>query len=194
MLFRLRGDTLIKNLHRISLWLPSICHKNNVPGTECVRQWIIFEFTKRKIILSGSSFHKALWILSHWMFNPFACKYPFILLKPDFGKSKIILRTISSSSSSLMWLYFSLHNWYSWTLLCIVLLLMLNNVAISLLLKLYSKKSVSVSSVSVIGVAQTTISNFWFQYQRTYKIIRLCQMVSDILKMVPFVSMESTAH
>ena len=62
---------------------------------------------------------------------------------------------------------------------------MLNNVAISLLLKLYSKKSVSVSSVSVIGVAQTTISNFWFQYQRTYKIIRLCQMVSDILKMVP---------
>ena len=71
---------------------------------------------------------------------------------------------------------------------------MLNNVAISLLLKLYSKKSVSVSSVSVIGVAQTTISNFWFQYQRTYKIIRLCQMVSDILKMVPFLSMESTAH
>ena len=119
------------------------------------------------------------------MFNPFACKYPFILLKPEFGKSKRILCTISSSSSSLMWLYFSLYNWYSWTLLCIVLLLMLNNVAISLLLKLYSKNSVSVSSVSVIWVAQTTISNFWFYYQRTYKIIRLCQMVSDILKMVP---------
>ena len=71
---------------------------------------------------------------------------------------------------------------------------MLNNVAISSLLKLYSKKSVSVSSVSIIWVAQTTISNFWFHYQRTYKIIGLCHMVSDILKMVPFLSMESTAH